>query len=150
MLGFAAWAQQEGQRMEFVSRNLEVFIAAAGVLAGLIIAMIVFGAFSRRMRGRRGQRLGISEYHELDQTRRLVLIRRDETEHLILIGGVQDIVIETGIGIPAQETHAPVAVPAEFREPMMRPPRPPVFGDRRPPQTAEREPPPFIAVTRES
>ena len=133
--------------MEFLSRNLEIFIAAAGVLAGLIIAMMVFGAFSRRMRGRRGQRLGISEYHELDQTRRLVLVRRDETEHLILIGGVQDMVIETGIGIPASETPAPVAVHAEIRE--LRPPRPPVFGDRRPLAPAEREPPPFTAAATE-
>lgn len=140
--------------MDFVSRNLEVFIAAAGVLAGLIIAMIVFGAFSRRMRGRRGQRLGISEYHELDQTRRLVLIRRDETEHLILIGGVQDVVIETGIGIPARDARPPLPVTAELHEPVafqpaMRRPRPPVFGDRKPPQTTEREPPPFIAGVKE-
>ena len=133
--------------MEFVTRNLEVFIAAAGVLAGLIIAMMVFGAFSRRMRGRRGQRLGISEYHELDQTRRLVLIRRDETEHLILIGGVQDMVIETGIGIPAQETHVPMPVPLDVRE--LRPPRPPVFGGTRPLTQEEREPPSFTAAAKE-
>lgn len=133
--------------MEFVSRNLEVFIAAAGVLAGLIIAMVVFGAFSRRMRGRRGQRLGVSEYHELDQTRRLVLVRRDDTEHLLLIGGAGDLVIESGIGLPAQETYAPMATPAQapdtsFQPAMRPPPRPPVFGDRRPPlQAVEREPP---------
>jgi hypothetical protein len=83
---------------------------------------------------RRGQRLGISEYHELDQTRRLVLIRRDETEHLILIGGVQDLVIETGIGPGTHQSYVPSA-PADDspRAMVMRPPpRPPVFGERRP------------------
>ena len=49
--------------------------------------------------GRKGQRLGISEYHEIDKTRRLVLVRRDETEHLILIGGAQDLVVESGISL---------------------------------------------------
>ena len=83
--------------MQFVTENIQIFIAAGGVLAGLIIAMMLFGAFRKRTWGRRGQRLGIIEYLEVDQTRKLVLIRRDETEHLIMIGGARDLVIETGI-----------------------------------------------------
>ena len=42
-------------------------------------------------------RLGISEYYEIDKTRRLILVRRDNVEHLVLIGGGQDVVIEPGI-----------------------------------------------------
>ena len=59
----------------------------------------------------------------VDGRRRLVLIRRDDIEHLIMTGGPVDVVIETGIGhkparsvaelsevTPAQSTPAPAAV----------------------------------------
>lgn len=47
--------------------------------------------------GRRGGRLGIVEATLVDRTRRLVLIRRDGVEHLVMIGGPQDLVVETNI-----------------------------------------------------
>ena len=137
--------------MEFITRNLSVFMAASAVLLALILIMMVAGAFRRRTRGRRGQRLGVSEYHEIDENRRLVLVRRDNTEHLILIGGVQDLVIETGIG--ASAAYAPAMTAAETDDtprapPLIRPaPRPPVFGDRHPPlRSIEREEP-VLAVS---
>ncbi len=130
--------------MQFVTDNLQVILTAAAVLAGVIIALMLLGAFGRRTRGRRGQRLGISEYHELDQNRRLVLIRRDDTEHLLLIGGTQDLVVESGIGIPHHEAQAKLPATAEIRE--IRAPRPPVFGERRPLPQAEREPPVFATA----
>ncbi|ENN93672.1 hypothetical protein [Bartonella bovis] len=42
-------------------------------------------------------RLIISDIIAIDRTRRLVLIRRDDVEHLILIGGATDTVIESNI-----------------------------------------------------
>jgi hypothetical protein len=47
-------------------------------------------------RGRQ-QRLAVLDSANVDARRRLVLIRRDNVEHLILIGGPTDVVIEPGI-----------------------------------------------------
>jgi len=44
------------------------------------------------------RRLDIVEQSTLDGRRRLVLIRRDDVEHLIMTGGPVDVGIETGIG----------------------------------------------------
>jgi len=44
------------------------------------------------------KRLDVVEQWNLDARRRLVLIRRDNVEHLIMTGGPVDVVIETGIG----------------------------------------------------
>jgi hypothetical protein len=43
------------------------------------------------------KRLGVMEVTSVDGRRRLVLIRRDNVEHLIMTGGPVDVVIETGI-----------------------------------------------------
>lgn len=105
-------------------------IAAAIILAGIIIYKLLNGP----MRGRRGSRLGISEYHEIDKTRRLVLVRRDEVEHLLLIGGGQDVVVEGNIGSalsqPAIVSPAPIR-PASFapRRPALRPIEPSLESD---------------------
>jgi hypothetical protein len=66
---------------------------------------------------RRGKqsRLAVIDTAAVDARRRLVLIRRDNAEHLIMIGGPTDIVIEPNIGqseafSPAREAH-PAASP---------------------------------------
>ena len=103
-------------------------ILIAGVLLMAILALLVLiKIFGGSVKGRKGSRLGISEYYEIDKTRRLVLLRRDDTEHLVLIGGAQDVVIEHGIGSPllTEETPQPAA--------LRQAPRPAVFGARRPP-----------------
>ncbi|MEL6290832.1 MAG: hypothetical protein AAFQ44_03460 [Pseudomonadota bacterium] len=43
------------------------------------------------------RRLDVVEQANLDGRRRLVLIRRDNVEHLIMTGGPVDVVLETGI-----------------------------------------------------
>lgn len=43
------------------------------------------------------KRLGIIEEANIDGRRKLVIIQRDDVEHLVMIGGPVDIVIETGI-----------------------------------------------------
>lgn len=56
-------------------------------------------------------RLGVIEQAAVDSRRRLVLIRRDGIEHLIMTGGPVDVVIETGIQArqlaAAEEVHEP-------------------------------------------
>lgn len=116
--------------------------AAALLLLVLIVALLVWRTISPRVRGRRGQRIGISEYHELDKMRRLVLVRRDSVEHLIMIGGPQDLVIEAGIAIPGQaSSYAPPSDDSVPPPPLRPAPRPAVFGDRRPPPLRSVDPP---------
>ena len=103
-------------------------IMIAGVLLMAVLALLVLiKIFGGNVKGRKGSRLGISAYYEIDKTRRLVLLRRDDTEHLVLIGGAHDVVIEHGIGSPLMAEEAPQ--PAVMRQA----PRPAVFGARRPP-----------------
>ena len=77
-----------------------VLIALAVVLVLIILGVwalkLVFNATGRAARGR-AKRLGVIDATPVDQKRQLVLVRRDNVEHLLLIGGSQDVVVETGI-----------------------------------------------------
>ena len=61
-----------------------------------------FGTSGIIPRGRRQRRLAVLEVLPLDNRRRLVLVRRDDAEHLLLIGGTADLVVERGnpAGVP--------------------------------------------------
>lgn len=48
-------------------------------------------------------RLAVMEQASVDSKRKLVLIRRDDIEHLIMTGGPVDVVIETGIASSGRE-----------------------------------------------
>jgi hypothetical protein len=83
---------------------------ANGVLAliAIVILFMLYRSISRpRMAsGRRSKnaRLAITDAASIDDRRRLVLVRRDNVEHLIMIGGPSDLVIESNIesGLAAQ------------------------------------------------
>jgi flagellar biogenesis protein FliO len=120
--------------MDLLQPYYGILLTILAVLALIIVIFLALRMFNRRVRGRRGQRLAISEYHELDKTRRLVLVRRDDVEHLILIGGEQDLVVESGI-----VTHQQLPDTSHYEEPqysepapIRMAPRPAVFGDSRP------------------
>lgn len=68
-------------------------------------------------RGRSRQpRLGVVDIYDLDRQRQLVLLRRDNVEHLLLIGGLNDVVIETNIvRVAGARIPAPVAENAPER-----------------------------------
>jgi flagellar protein FliO/FliZ len=68
-------------------------------------------------------RLAVVDYANVDGRRRLVLVRRDNTEHLIMTGGPVDVLIETGI--VASEQPALDAIPT--RSDAERAPVQPVF-----------------------
>lgn len=117
--------------MRFLTENIQLVVASVALLALLAIAVVIWRALSPRVSGRRGQRLGVSEYYEVDKSRRLVLVRRDNVEHLILIGGAQDLVIEPGItvsAIAAAYTPAPVTADTNGFRPSFRAPS---LNDRR-------------------
>ncbi|MGE0239807.1 MAG: hypothetical protein AB7F09_03415 [Parvibaculaceae bacterium] len=141
--------------MEVLTAYWSYIVGALIVLAVLVLLFLVLRSLGGRVRGGKGARLGISEYHEIDKDRRLVLVRRDDYEHLVLIGGAQDVVIETGIPIGFDRDYDDTFVgrpmhnePSEVREPrrsaargereehapipLRAAPRPPVFGEKRP------------------
>jgi flagellar protein FliO/FliZ len=92
--------------MEFGTDLVRGLLALIFVLAliGVLTALARrFGlGYSNRFRGNRGNRLSISETIPLDARRKLVLIRRDEVEHLVLLGAgtSPDLLIENGIPAP--------------------------------------------------
>lgn len=59
------------------------------------------------LRGKGPRRLGIVEVQPVDTRRRLVLVRRDGVEHLILLGIEGDLVVETGIPAPPESLETP-------------------------------------------
>ncbi|MCG7391442.1 hypothetical protein MHY87_00785 [Microvirga sp. ACRRW] len=91
--------------------GIEASRAVLFVIAFAIILALValFGLVLRKLTGARlmmpgadrsrsrQPRLGIVDVYDLDRQRQLLLLRRDNVEHLLLIGGPNDVVIETNI-----------------------------------------------------
>jgi hypothetical protein len=101
------------------------------VLAGLWVMRNSLGGQSPMVAlfgPRAEKRLAVVEHASVDGRRRLVLIRRDDVEHLIMTGGPVDVLIESGIqSIRSDATVSPragVVDTGEHREP-------PVFGRQR-------------------
>jgi flagellar protein FliO/FliZ len=89
-----------------------ILVAVAAAVAG--VAYVARGGSPAGLTGgffkpRPEPRIEVIEQASMDGKRRLVLIRRDEVEHLLLTGGPVDVVIETGI--------APPLTAAEFPQP---------------------------------
>ena len=76
------------------------YFAALLLVVGLILAMAWvarrLGFMGRLATAGGKRRLAIVEVLPLDSKRRLVLLRRDGAEHLILLGLTGDIVVERG------------------------------------------------------
>ncbi len=102
----------ESLGLKFAIAILLVGIAMAGFFALVVVLRRrfpggIFGAVpalrgSGFLGGARGRhdRIRIIETVQIDQRRRAILIRRDNTEHLVLVGGPTDVVIEAGIEAP--------------------------------------------------
>ena len=85
--------------------------ALGTVLVLIVLGLWVLKFFMRTgtmVRGR-GRRLAVVDQMQVDAKRQLLIIRRDNVEHLILTGGPQDLVVETGI--PVEKTTLPVRRP---------------------------------------
>lgn len=85
----------------------ELATFGAALLAVLALIMFIAWVLRRFFGGsarpghptlrRRERRLGVVEAAQIGTRHRLLLVRRDDREHLLLIGGTTDLVIETGI-----------------------------------------------------
>lgn len=103
---------------------------AATFIVAFAVVLVLIGLTAwifRLIRGRglgigsggrgRQPRLAVLDYADVDQRRKLVLIRRDNVEHLLLLGGPTDVVVETaimrGMPVPASALReAPATDPA--------------------------------------
>jgi flagellar protein FliO/FliZ len=108
--------------MQFMT---SLFGGSAGTLLnaafalGIVLVLIVIGLWLLKLVSSAGQRLSrlnekrlqVLETATVDGKRKVMIIRRDNVEHVIMTGGPQDLVIETGIAVPEPQ-------------PMRRPVRP--------------------------
>src|SRR3954454_14694261 len=81
---------------------LTFFFAFVAVLALIGVAAWLVRRFAGNRLGanpNRGRmpRLAVIDAAAVDNRRRLVLVRRDNIEHLLMIGGARDIVVESNI-----------------------------------------------------
>jgi hypothetical protein len=85
------------QAAKYVIAFAIIFVLLA--LFALILRRLTGGRMSLASeRGRARQpRLGIVDVYDLDRQRQLILLRRDNVEHLLLVGGPNDVVVETNI-----------------------------------------------------
>jgi len=119
-----------------------MLLTAAFALGAVIVAIVLVlwllkllsNASGKVGRGR-NRRLAVVDSLALDPKRQLLIIRRDNVEHLILTGGPHDVVVETGIAVEeapaAQPTRRPIPMvaarkpaPPKATAPVVTPPAP--------------------------
>jgi flagellar protein FliO/FliZ len=98
-----------------------VVLGLIGVAAWLVRRLGAGRLGGVGVRGRQ-PRLAVVDYANVDGRRRLILVRRDNVEHLVMIGGPSDVVVEANIvrATPAQREVPVVRQPAAAELP---PPR---------------------------
>jgi flagellar protein FliO/FliZ len=98
-----------GAEMPLAVRFFLAFLIVLGLIGATAWAVRRFGA-GRLGAGTRGRqpRLAVIDYASVDGRRRLILVRRDNVEHLLMIGGPTDVVVEPNI---VRATAAPRDVP---------------------------------------
>src|SRR5262249_21565733 len=85
--------------MPDAARFIVAFMLVLGLIGAGALLWRRFGAGPLSPAGPRGRqpRLAVIDAAFVDTRRRLVLIKRDNIEHLLMIGGPTDIVIESNI-----------------------------------------------------
>lgn len=82
-------------------RFLLALVFVLGLIALLVWAVRRFGPAGIALKASgRNRRLAIVEVTPIDARRRLVLVRRDGVEHLLLLGAGNDLLIESGLSAP--------------------------------------------------
>ncbi|MBK8083841.1 MAG: flagellar biosynthetic protein FliO [Devosia sp.] len=97
-------------------------IVTSALALGIVLVLIVLGLWVLKLVMRsgvsvriRGRRIGVIEQVQVDAKRQLLIVRRDNVEHLILTGGPQDLLIEAGIPVDksVQPLRRPLGTAAE-------------------------------------
>ncbi len=125
--------------MQFLSSlfgGSESSIVTTALALGIVLVLIVLGVWVLKVSFRasnhlirRNKRLTIIDSINVDAKRQLIIVRRDNVEHLILTGGPTDVVIEAGIaaekpGMPARRTPPPVPATSPAQAERQQPSQP--------------------------
>ena len=107
-----------------VVQYVAIFAVIFAVLTVIVLVVRRLGGgglADAKRGGQRGRqpRLGIVDVYELDRQRQLILLRRDNVEHLLLVGGPNDVVIERHIQRGQQRD--PALRPETMAEPLAAP-----------------------------
>ena len=88
-----------GAEMPLAVRFFLAFLIVLGSIGAFAWAVRRFGSGRLGSASSRGRqpRLGVIDYASVDARRRLILVRRDNVEHLLMIGGPTDVVVEANI-----------------------------------------------------
>ena len=99
-----------GTEMPLAVKFFLAFVVVLGLILGFAWAVRRFGTgrLGANSRGRQ-PRLAVIDHATVDGRRRLILVRRDNVEHLLMIGGPTDVVVEPNI---VRAVAAPRDVPA--------------------------------------
>jgi hypothetical protein len=105
-----------GSELPLPVRFFLAFLVVLGLIGATAWAVRRFGTGRLGGASARGRqpRLGVIDYASVDARRRLILVRRDNVEHLLMIGGPTDVVVEANIVRAAAATSRDV--------PLARPP----------------------------
>ncbi|TIQ58075.1 MAG: hypothetical protein E5X61_02935, partial [Mesorhizobium sp.] len=120
-----------GYAAEILWTLVALVLLAIILLIIKLVRNLTFGTFVAGGRNRK-TRLAVMDATAVDSHRRLVLVRRDDIEHLLLIGGPTDVVVERDIRLsalrrpaltgdsgghqPAPRPRAPQPAPAPMRQ----------------------------------
>lgn len=127
-------------------------MAALAAVVALLVLILLWrllrsgggsGTFVAGGRNRKA-RLAVMDATAIDNYRRLVLVRRDDVEHLLLIGGSADVVVESNIRLSGSSVRAaPVQEPIYDQpddEPVYQPSPAPQAPVMRPPASRPPQP----------
>src|SRR5277367_7151670 len=88
-----------GAEMPLAVRFFLAFLIVLGLIGATAWAVRRFGSGRLGNSSARGRmpRLAVIDHAAVDARRRLILVRRDNVEHLLMIGGPTDVVVEPNI-----------------------------------------------------
>ncbi|MDP1730244.1 MAG: flagellar biosynthetic protein FliO [Devosia sp.] len=100
-----------GSENTILTTILALAIVLVLIILGLWALKVLFKA-SNNLGRSRNRRLSVVDIVAVDPKRQLLIVRRDNVEHVILTGGPQDLVVESGIPVERQTPPARRPVPA--------------------------------------
>ncbi len=93
------------QELPQIFKALAALVFVLSLMGGLALAMKKLGLSGAAPIQGKTKRLKLIEVLPLDRARKLAIVQRDDVQHLIILGGNNECVVETGIKPPDNEKH---------------------------------------------